>query len=308
MESPRSTTPLLFPILATLVGLANYSVMDGVMKAASLALGAFAAIFWRSGTGAVLMAPFWLREALGKEAPGRPQGRLWPAGTVLRLHALRATVSAAMAILFFDGVVRMPLAQAMALSFIAPLIALYLAALTLGETLHRKAVMGSLLALVGVVVIAADELGHAPGPDAWRGLIEILVSAMLYAVQLVLQRRQAQLAGPVEVAFFQSLIVTLLLTPAALVWAPLPSLGEWGLVSAGAALATCSMMLLTWAYARAEAQVLVPLEYTAFLWAAVVGWVAFAEPVTRGTVAGVTLIVAGCVLAARRGDPHPEPQ
>ncbi|GHC96021.1 hypothetical protein GCM10019060_25610 [Novosphingobium pokkalii] len=296
MHGPR---PLL-PILMTLAGLASFSVMDGTMKAAALALGAFAAIFWRSTVGALAIAPLWLRETVTQRG-----GRL-PPRPALRVHVLRGVVSAAMAILFFDGVVRMPLAQGMALSFIAPLIALYLAAFTLGERLSQRAVFGSLLALVGVGVIAADQLGATPGPQAWRGLLEILTSAVLYAITLVLQRRQAQMATPVEVAFYQSVVIALLLAPLAVVWAPWPTPGQWALVVAGALLAALAMMLLAWAYARAEAQVLVPLEYTAFIWAAVVGWVAFAEPVTRGTIAGVTLIVAGCVLAARRDDPPPE--
>jgi len=284
----RTSASRLAPVLVTLAGLASFSVMDGVMKAAALLLGAFAAIFWRSVAGALLMAPFWLR------------GGTWPERAVLAIHVVRGMVTAGMAILFFDGVVRMPLAQAMALSFIAPLVALYLAALTLGETLDRRAVGGSVLALAGVGVIAAGQLGAAPGADAWRGLGEILASAMLYAVGLVLQRHQAQRAGPVEVAFFQSLVMALVLAPAAVVWAPWPSPHEWVLVGAGAVLAALAMLLLTWAYARAEAQVLVPLEYTAFLWAALVGWLAFHEPVTRATIGGVVLIVAGCLLATRR--------
>ena len=59
-------------------------------------------------------------------------------------------------------------------------------------------------------------------------------------------------------------------------------------------------MLLSWAYGRAEAQFLVPLEYTAFIWAAIVGWIAFSEQVTVPMLAGVTLIVAGCLYATRK--------
>ena len=69
-------------------------------------------------------------------------------------------------------------------------------------------------------------------------------------------------------------------------------------------LASASLMLLSWAYARAEAQVLVPIEYTAFVWSALVGWLWFSEPVTRATLAGLTLILVGVWLGTRR---HPEP-
>jgi S-adenosylmethionine uptake transporter len=57
--------------------------------------------------------------------------------------------------------------------------------------------------------------------------------------------------------------------------------------------------LLAWSYARAEAQVLVPIEYTAFLWAALFGWLFFAEPVGTATLAGTVLIVVGCWIGTR---------
>ena len=60
------------------------------------------------------------------------------------------------------------------------------------------------------------------------------------------------------------------------------------------------LILLGWAYARAEASYLAATEYTAFLWAALFGWLVFSEPLSPYTLAGAALIVAGCVLAARR--------
>ena len=60
-------------------------------------------------------------------------------------------------------------------------------------------------------------------------------------------------------------------------------------------------MAIAWAYARAEAQALVPIEYSGFLWASVLGWAFFREPVTLPTIAGTVLIVGGCWLATRKG-------
>jgi drug/metabolite transporter (DMT)-like permease len=69
---------------------------------------------------------------------------------------------------------------------------------------------------------------------------------------------------------------------------------------AAAVLAYVSLLLLAWAYARAEAQHLAPVEYTAFIWAAILGFIVFAEPVRPLTVAGAAMIVAACLIAARR--------
>ena len=76
-------------------------------------------------------------------------------------------------------------------------------------------------------------------------------------------------------------------------------------IAGAALLAFGSLLLLSWAYARAEAQILIPIEYTAFLWAAILGWLMFREPLTITTLAGAALIVAGCILAARRTETTP---
>lgn len=296
-----SRSHLLVPVLVALVGLACFGVMDGFMKSASIALGAYGAMVWRGMLGSLLMLPVWLWRGNKDGSRGLP-GR-----AAMRLHLMRSVVAGSTAVLFFYGLIRTPMAEAMALSFIAPLIALYLAAALLGERVDKRAVLGSALALGGVGVIAAGKFGGAYDGDAVRGLVSILASAVLYAFNLVLQRRQAQLAGPEEIAFFQTFLIFCLMLPGAWWLAPLPSVGTWGVLAGAAVLSTGSLMLLGWAYARAEAQVLVPLEYTAFIWAALVGWLAFDEPLTWRTMAGVTLIVAGCLMAARRNDPHLEP-
>ena len=285
---PRSN---LVPICLALTGLASFSVMDGVMKAASIAQGAYAALFWRNVFGLVLMTPVWLT------VRRRNGGRLWPRPDVLRLHLARSALSGVMAGLFFWGTIYTPLAEAMALSFIAPLIALFLAAGFLGEAINRRAIAGSVMALAGVGVIAAGKFDGHYTPAAVHGMIAILVSAVLYAINLVVQRRQAQLAGPDEIAFFQNLIICLLFAPGAWWLAPVPHGGQALLIGTGAVLAVVSLMQLGWAYARAEAQVLVPLEYTAFIWAALVGWLMFGDAVTLRTLGGVVLIVGGCLMA-----------
>ncbi|MFN4134744.1 MAG: DMT family transporter [Novosphingobium sp.] len=284
---------LLLPIVAAMTGLALFSVMDGVMKAASIAIGAYAAMCWRGLAGTVIMAPLWL---------WRGQG--WPARAVLRVHVLRGVVASVMAVLFFYGIVRLPLAEGIALSFIAPLIALYLAAILLGEKVRPAAIGGSVLALLGVAVIAGGKFDGPANAEAVKGLVATLVSAVLYAWNLVLQRQQALVAQPEEVAFFQALVQFLFLGLGAWWFAPFPDAAVWWLLIVSAALSAASIMLLSWAYGRAEAQVLVPLEYTAFIWAAIVGWIAFAEPVTVPMLAGVALIVAGCLYATRSSAGH----
>jgi S-adenosylmethionine uptake transporter len=279
----------VMPIAAAVVAIALFSIMDALMKRAAIAGGVFSAMLVRSVLAGLVIALIW-----------RARGGRWPTSAILRLHALRGVVCAGMATTFFYGLVRTPMAQGMALSFMAPLIALYLAAVMLGERVRKAAIIASLMGLAGVSLIAAERITGAPMQgEAIRGIAAIFFSAVLYAWNLVLQRKQAQLASPSEVAVFQNLFVALSLLPLAPWLWIMPQAGAWSDLALAAVLATASLMLLAWAYARAEAQVLLPIEYTAFVWAALMGWLWFAEGLTAGTLAGAALIVTGCLIGTR---------
>jgi S-adenosylmethionine uptake transporter len=282
------------PFAAVLIGIGLFSLMDALMKGASLAAGAYSALLIRSAIGLVLAAPLWLAT--------RPS---WPAASTVRLHLLRGTVAAGMAFTFFWGIARLPLAEAIALSFVAPLLALYLAALVLGERIAKQAVAASLLGIVGVIVIAAARLNSGEvTPDTGWGIAAVLASSLLYAWNLVLQRQQAVLARPAEVAMFQNAVVGGVLALASPWLFAMPEGAAWTWIVGAAVLAVAASMILAWGYARAEAQVLVPLEYSGFLWACLFGWLFFREPVTLPTLAGAALIVLGCWIAAPKKRPE----
>ena len=87
---------------------------------------------------------------------------------------------------------QLPLAEAIGLSFIAPVIALYLAAVMLGETIGRSAIWASLAGLGGVVIIMAGRLsGQYTNGHLW-GAAAVLFSAVVFAYNLILARKQAQ--------------------------------------------------------------------------------------------------------------------
>ena len=288
----KLTHPLA-PVLVAVAAIALLSVMDGAMKGAALALGAYSAMLWRALMSSAITLPLWL----GARTP-------WPEPAVLRVHLFRGVIVAVMAFLFFHSLTLLPLAQAIAISFFAPLISLYLAAVMLKEKVAASAIVASLIGLAGVAVICWPELTVERTPERVEGIAAVLASAVLYAFNLVLARRQALIAKPREIAFFQNgigFVCLVVFAPwflrapdGAMTWVAISSL-----LSIGAAL------MLAWAYARAEAQVLVPMEYSAFGWAAAVGWLAFGEPVSTPTLAGVALIVAACLVAARRTPPAP---
>jgi drug/metabolite transporter (DMT)-like permease len=280
----------LLPILAAFAGVGFLSVMDAFMKEAALLAGAFTATLLRSALGAAIIAPVWLA-----------RGPAWPSPSVLRLHLTRGVVTAFMALTFFFALTRLPLAETIALSFIAPIVALYLASVLLGEAISRNAITASILGFIGTLVIIGGKIGQGSFDEGTAmGLGAIAISALLYAYNFVVIRRQSQVAKPIEIATFHSAIsATVLLVFAPFAWTSPPA-DVWAPLVAAAFLTVGGAMSMAWAYARAEAQTLVPIEYSGFLWASVLGWLFFNELPGLATWAGTVLIVTGCWLVTRQ--------
>jgi S-adenosylmethionine uptake transporter len=278
---------------AACIGIATYSGMDVVMKGLALEIGAYNALLWRSMISVVLAGSMF--------AFSRPS---WPSRNVIRLHVLRGTIISIMAFLFFWGLKYVPIAEAIALSFIAPLIALYLSKVLLHEQIGEKSIMASVIGLFGAVIIIAGRLGGDFDENTGLGIAAILLSAVMYAYNLILQRQQALMAGTIEIAFFQNLTIIILFSALAPFFAVVPSVLLIPDLAAAAVLGVVSLMMMSWAYARAAANTLIPVEYTAFVWAAIFGWLVFGEVVTLATIAGTLLIVVGCLVAAWQQPTH----
>jgi S-adenosylmethionine uptake transporter len=141
-------------------------------------------------------------------------------------------------------------------------------------------------------------------PDVLLGIAAILASAVCYSGNILMMRWQALAAKPLEINFFQALVV-LLIWIAALPMVGIPAWphGQLGWIVLAAIMSTSGGLLFAWAYARGEAGYLAVTEYSAFLWASLMGWLVFREPVSAFTAGGAMLIIVGCLIAARRRRP-----
>lgn len=287
--SNRSNNQSVAAVMVAIIGISTFVGMDTVMKSLSIAEGAYNAMLWRTLLGLVLAGMLFFRKR-----------RRWPNQSTLRLHVKRGVLTSLMAFLFFWGLIHVPLAEAIGLSFIAPLIALYLAAVLLKEKVGGRALLASIIGFSGALVIIGGKLGGDYGEKIGIGMAAILLSALLYAYNLILQRQQAMIADPTEIVFFQHATVGVVYLMLAPFLAVVPALELLPGFAAAAALGIISLMFLSWAYARAEANVLIPVEYTAFIWASLLGWLVFGEAVTSATLAGTALIVVACLMVARQ--------
>jgi drug/metabolite transporter (DMT)-like permease len=212
--------------------------------------------------------------------------------------------------LFIHAVSRAPLTQVFAISYIAPVLAALLAMPVLGEKPDGRVALSLTLGFIGVLVaIGGVELSGGGGQ--LEGALAALGSSVCYAFVLVYLRRQAMSDPPITIALFQSLVPALVIgaffiganslapgSAAAAAWSPiawsdLPTMALIGLLS------IIGHMGMAHAFARAEASRLAPVEYSSFVWAALIGLIWFAEIPTLATMIGAAMIVAACFLIKR---------
>lgn len=279
------------PALVTIAAIGILSIMDGVIKYVAAT----------HGTGQIAM----LRYAVGALAAGAvfiACRTPLPGPSMLRPHLWRSVLVSITALTFFYSLSVLQLAVALALSFTSPLFIALFAALFLGERPGRSILLALGLGFAGVLVVLWNELDMGAGGSLANGpgILAALVAAVTYALAMVTLKSRAARDPITTIVLLQNAFACVLVTPlGAWQWTPLSG-GEVGLFVLIGVLGTAGHLCMAWAYGRADASRLGVFEYTAFLWALVIGLVAFSEIPSPSTLAGAALIAGGALIATRR--------
>ncbi len=281
---PPAQAPAVSPVLIAIGGVTALCVMDAAMKHVVASLHPLSATFGRSIMSLVFAVPLWLMA-------GRP--RL--TRDVLRAHAIRGTVMAFSATSFFWALTVLPLAEAVTLSFVAPLIIPFIAWALLKERPRLANLAAGIVGFAGVLVTTQGAPSATDTPERTFGILLMLLAAVAWATSLVLLRGRASRDGPAIVILMGGIVPAVLLSPFAVGIGQTPSVETLGWLLLAGGFTCIGVWLMTRAYARAEAQVLAPLEYTALAWAALLGWLFFDELPRIEVWAGATIIIAACL-------------
>ena len=266
------------------------TLMDAIIKALSARYPTLQIAFLRFGfgmIGAVLYA-LWAR-------PG------WPTSEAVLFNGLRAMIIVVAAVTFFFGLGRLPLADAIALGFIAPVLTALFGALLLGERLDWRIGVALVAGFAGMLLIVGASLGTASlSDDALLGAGAVLVSAVAYALNIVVLRHRATRDPLPQIILFQNLGPALILTmPVLWVWTT-PTPADLALFALIGALGVAAHTMLAHAFARIEAARLAPVGYVTLVWGVLFGALFFAEVPGLVTLAGALLIVLGTLVTQRR--------
>ena len=277
------------PALRATAGIAVLSIMDAVIKAMAVHYSTFQIAFLRFGFGTLI--------AIGVVAVMRPG---WPSTETVKANLVRSVVAVITAVSFFYALGQLPLAETLVLSFLSPMFVALFGLILLRERVEKRILIAIAVGFGGTLVVVLGQNAEAGTVRSWSGVAAALLSAVTYALSLVLLRQRAQRDKFMHIVLLTSLGPAVLVAPfAAWVWTPVEFAHLWGFLVMGV-LGVIGHVLLATAYAKAEAARLAPLEYTALIWAALIGFGVFQEIPTLATLAGGVLIVAAAALASRR--------
>ena len=212
------------------------------------------------------------------------------------LQVLRSLLLATANALLSTALIHIPLADATAVAFAAPLITVALAALWLGEAVSARRWIGVGIGFVGVLI--AIRPPFLTGEALHWAVLLPLGTAVANTLYQLLTRRLAAVDDPRTTVLHTGIAaaaVTSLAQP--FVWVT-PDPLDWPLFAALGLLGGAGHWLLVLAFARAPASILAPLSYTQILWAGLAGVLLFGDVPDAWTATGAAIIGLGGVLVA----------
>jgi drug/metabolite transporter (DMT)-like permease len=241
-------------------------------------------VFFRTAFGLLAMLPWLLRQGLGVMRTSR-----------LRLHLLRALIGIFAMVGWFTTLSLMPLAEATALSFTAPIFTSVLAVLILGEAMRLRRWTATAIGFLGALLIVRPGFA-AIDPAAFLAI----GTAAIWASSTVLIKIMARTESAGAITTYMVLLTTPMTLLAALfVWQN-PSLGQLGWAALLGAAGSAGHICMSRALAAADATVVAPLDYLRLPIVALIAFLAFGEVPNVWVWIGGGVIAASSIYIAQR--------
>ena len=211
------------------------------------------------------------------------------------LQAMRGVALLGSSLFFISGLRFLPIAEASATGFVAPLFVTALSIVFLGETVGVRRWLATAVGLIGVLIILR------PGTGAFHPAAFFpIVSALAWACTLIMTRMMSGRDHAITTMTYSSIVgVCILSALVPFVWVA-PS---WHDILFGIFIglaSTAGQWIVVLAFRYADASVLAPFSYTQLLWVSILGFVIFGEVPDIWTVIGAAFIVGSGLYTAHR--------
>ena len=262
-----------------------FSMMDGVAKWLGQSYTPIQIAFFRNLFGLLPVALIiWQGGGLGALRTRHP----WA-------HVLRAVLIWLALVTFFAGISIMPLAEAVAIAFAAPLFVTALSQPIAGEPVGPRRWAAVLVGFLGVLIIVR------PGAATFRPeALLVLLSALCFAVAMLVTRRMVRSETNAALLFYTTiggLLANGVLLP--LFWSAPPA-GDLGLFVLLGLIGGVGSFLMVVAYRHAPAAVIAPFDYSALLWSTLIGWLVWRDVPETAVWLGAAVVVASGLYIIQR--------
>jgi len=227
---------------------------------------------------------------------------LWRTGGWARLrtiqpwaHCWRTVLGLMGMTCFFASMTLLPLADAIAISYAAPLFLTALSAPFLGEKVGPHRWSAVLVGFAGILVMA-----QPTGDVLNLGALVGLIGALCHAVNMMVARRLTAKEHPSTISLWflvWAAPLTLATLPFSFAWPEWRDLGP--MIGLGLA-AGIGQYWFMQAFARTPASTLAPFNYIGLIWALVWGVLVFGESPTQRLLIGAALVAASGLYIAHR--------
>jgi drug/metabolite transporter (DMT)-like permease len=294
-ETRRPSKPFLGIALKVLSALA-FTLMSAGVKTLSAGYPIGELVFFRSAFALVPLLAWlaWQGDLVNAVRTSNIAG-----------HLLRGLIGTCAMFAGFVALSHLPLPDAVAIGYAAPLITVVLAAVVLKETVRAYRWTAVVVGFAGVLIMLTPHFGAsalarglAGGPAL--GVVFALFAAFCAAGATIQVRRLTQTEKTGAIVLYFSLLTTILgLATIVLGWR-MPGPGDLGLLVVTGILGGVGQILLTQSYRYADTSLLAPFEYTTMIWALLTGWFVFGElPQNAVTVGAVIVSAAGLFVVWR---------
>ena len=201
----------------------------------------------------------------------------------------------------------LPLADAVSLTFTAPLFLTALSWPILRERVGRERWIAVTVGFAGVLIMA-----HPSDARNWVGMFNAILCALCNAVGTLTVRGLTRTESTASIVFYTALFMTLMALPVLPFFWLTPSLLDFLLFCSIGMIGGISQYWTTQALYFAPAAAVSPFNYTALVWSSIIGFAVWSELPTVPMVIGSGVVtLTGLYLlrheAFRRGPPHRAP-
>lgn len=220
--------------------------------------------------------------------------RLWAAQRIW-LVLLRGAVLALASLTMGLALRVMPVGETVAIIYLSPFAVMALAVPLLGERVTPLGWFFATLGFCGVLLIVRPGGGLDP-----LGVVFALLNACCATAFHLLTRSLSRTESAISMLFYVTLVGAIVSTATAVpqLSGPMPSLIHFGMMALLGVLSTSGHFLFSLAYREAPASLIAPLNYLHLVWAALLGWLVFADIPSPLSMLGMALVVsAGVALA-----------